>query len=172
MRTIFNYPFLIELDENGNLLINSGVSNRYLLNHQLDSLKRIIDNTVEFYDTSNFTDAEINRTNLKKYIEGMEIVETCVTEKYYKTKVDKETSIYLAQNTRNYTLKIGRSKNPKNRIANLNTASADKVIMLYSFESVESKEIDLHDKYKLYRLNGEWFQFNQNIIDEFKSLSK
>jgi hypothetical protein len=49
MRTIFNYPFLIKLDENGNLMLNSGLTSRYLFNYELEDLQDIVDRTLKYY---------------------------------------------------------------------------------------------------------------------------
>jgi len=172
MRTIFNYPFLIKLDQNGNLMLNYGLTSRYLFNYELEDLQDIVDRTLKYYKDNSIENKEVIKNNDSLYSDALELVERSLTTNKKKTKEDRQTFIYLAKNTKTNTLKIGKSKDVYNRISNLNTASADKIIFLYSFRSFESKELYLHKKYKDFRLNGEWFSFNQSIIDEFKSLSK
>jgi hypothetical protein len=172
MRTIFNYPFLIEVDKNGNLMLNSGLTSRYLFKHELEELKGIVDKTSKYYKDNSIENKVINETNDILHSDAIELMESSLITNKKKTKKDRETFIYLAKNTKTNTLKIGKSKDVNNRLSVLNTASADKIIFLYSFRSFESKELSLHEKYKKCRLNGEWFSFNQSIIDEFKLLSK
>jgi len=172
MRTIFNYPFLIELDKNGNLMLNSGLIRRYLFNHELKDLKDIVDKTLEYYKDNLIENKHVIKNNDTLHSDAIELMESSLITDKKKRKKDRETFIYLAKNTKTNTLKIGKSKDVNKRISVLNTASADKIIYLYAFLSFESKELSLHEKYKEFRLNSEWFSFNQSIIDEFKLLSQ
>ena len=76
--------------------------------------------------------------------------------------------VYLAKNTVTNDLKIGYSVNPKNRISNLNTSSPNLIKLLSFKRGTMIDERKLHLKYKSMRKNGEWFSYNQNIINEFK----
>lgn len=71
--------------------------------------------------------------------------------------------------------KIGVSGNFKKRLASLNTASPRKlkIVATRFFEERQlalTKESSLHEKYSMFRVNGEWFNITENevirIIDE------
>ena len=67
--------------------------------------------------------------------------------------------IYLLTNGTYY--KIGKSKNPENRIKQLNSGSSEKIELIYKFRSPEyyhTIEIALHNFFSNKRVNSEWFE--------------
>lgn len=66
--------------------------------------------------------------------------------------------VYFIQALEGGPIKIGytSSKSAKNRLANLQTAHAQKLVVLATTERHE--EADLHERFKSLRLAGEWFK--------------
>lgn len=73
--------------------------------------------------------------------------------------------VYLIK-SKDGTYKIGKSKNPKKRLSQLQTANSNELELIEVFKSTNFNKIEkiLHDRFKFCKLNGEWF--NLNIIDE------
>ncbi len=66
------------------------------------------------------------------------------------------TNIYFL--TDGYNVKIGKSKNPKKRKSQLQTANTNKLKILYILENVEDyMEKEIHHTCKYYKIQGEWF---------------
>lgn len=58
-------------------------------------------------------------------------------------------------------IKIGISKNPENRVRNLNIGNADKLELVYTKKSNGggySSEVEAHKRAKQHRIHGEWFE--------------
>ena len=69
-------------------------------------------------------------------------------------------SIYLILNEETGHIKIGIGKNPEKRVKQLQTGSSAKLTILYQREVEYASKIErnLHEDYKFYRLEGEWFE--------------
>ena len=67
--------------------------------------------------------------------------------------------IYAIQNTRNGYIKIGyTSVNPKIRLCQLQTGSADELKLIATWPGDKDVEGFIHWKLRRYRRQGEWFQ--------------
>lgn len=66
--------------------------------------------------------------------------------------------LYLIQATATGAIKIGRSKDPVERLTTLQTGSPCKLILLARFEGKGFLEKSLHRDLAEYRLSGEWFK--------------
>ena len=64
-------------------------------------------------------------------------------------------------------IKIGRSTNVNQRIKQMQTGNAHKLILLSQFKTQNDKEMEqrIHDKYAKFRYRGEWFSIDG--IDKF-----
>lgn len=73
--------------------------------------------------------------------------------------------VYLLK-TESGTYKIGVSKNPSNRVKQLNTGNSEKINLIYVYETdiAYVLEKSLKNHFSAHRLNGEWF--NLSIDDE------
>ena len=70
--------------------------------------------------------------------------------------------IYLIST--NTHIKLGFSKNPKRRLKQLQTANAEKLMLLKVFPGDKKVEKELHDLLDEYRMEGEWFLYDDDIF--------
>ncbi len=68
-------------------------------------------------------------------------------------------------------LKIGRAKNPKQRLYSLQGASPVKLKILYTYDLPGKYEKLLHWKFSEFRAHGEWFRKDDRILSVLASLS-
>ena len=70
--------------------------------------------------------------------------------------------LYIIQSDKTGDIKIGRSKNPKQRLKQLQTGSPHKLKLLLIVENRGDLEKNLHQRLRQYRnrRNGEWFDFD------------
>lgn len=74
--------------------------------------------------------------------------------------VEPDRYVYVAKESISGRFKIGISKNPEQRIKNLNTGNPEKLILIHSYLATEQKnqsEAIAHALYSSNRLYGEWF---------------
>lgn len=69
--------------------------------------------------------------------------------------------IYLIKSNESDRYKIGISKNPKNRVKQLQTGNSEKLTLISSYESEYYKQIEvsLHNRFSHLKKEGEWFEF-------------
>lgn len=82
--------------------------------------------------------------------------------------------VYLIQNLETSKYKIGVSKNPQKRIKQLQTGSGEelKLISVYETENARKIESALHNKFLMYKTNGEWFEFGISEEVDFTKTCK
>lgn len=79
-------------------------------------------------------------------------------------KSSRPTSfVYFA--TAGNKVKIGVSKNPRQRLGELKTGSSSKVRIYYVTPGDRQRERELHALFAEHRVNGEWFLFHRSIRD-------
>jgi hypothetical protein len=66
--------------------------------------------------------------------------------------------IYFVKDTVTQAVKIGYSKNPKKRLAGLQTATPNALVLLGTIHGSLDSETAFHDKFAGYKLQGEWFR--------------
>jgi hypothetical protein len=71
-------------------------------------------------------------------------------------------SLYIIQSDKSGAIKIGRSKNPQQRLKQLQTGSPFRLKILLILEGKGSIEKQLHRRLNEYKQDckGEWFDFN------------
>lgn len=77
--------------------------------------------------------------------------------------------VYLIRNEEGY-YKIGRTKRPiKNRLKELQTGSATQLEIVEVCKCKHAATIEniLHRRYRSYRVCGEWFDLNEDVIHNF-----
>lgn len=75
--------------------------------------------------------------------------------------------VYFIENIEERTVKIGVSKNPRERISALRTANSSPLAFLKIIPTneMERDETELHRRFDRYRLQGEWFQLCSEILE-------
>lgn len=68
--------------------------------------------------------------------------------------------IYVIGEHRQGVVKIGRSADPLDRLANLQTSSPTRLVLLACFDGDQLEERALHALFADRRLSGEWFDFS------------
>ena len=81
-----------------------------------------------------------------------------------------EKDLYLMADTDCTVMKIGVSNDAINRLKNINTSNAMQINIIIVSKRRGYKESEAHYKFKDLRLSGEWFKYDQRIIDWFKNL--
>lgn len=79
---------------------------------------------------------------------------------------------YLMTCTKTGVFKIGKSKNPVNRLKQIKTSNP--FIELYGITEIPEKKF--HKKYKEYNIGGEWFEINdvklkKDLFENFKPIN-
>lgn len=72
--------------------------------------------------------------------------------------------IYFIQEPITKSIKIGTTKNVKNRFKQLQTSSPLQLKLLKTTKGNIDEEKKLHDQFAIYRLSGEWFQENDELM--------
>lgn len=77
--------------------------------------------------------------------------------------------IYLIKAEESSRYKIGISKNPQNRLRQLQTGNSEKLDIIHIFESAIAKKVEsaLHNTYGSLRKSGEWFELSLKEEVEF-----
>jgi len=91
-------------------------------------------------------------------------------EERNKPKQTTNDSLYLIHDTIWNSLKIGRSKNPKARLKQLQIATCNKLELLHVVKHNGHLESALHEKFNDLKINSEWFEHNPNITAYFEEL--
>ena len=76
--------------------------------------------------------------------------------------------IYVIKCTKTKSCKIGFSSNPESRLAQLQTGNPFSLELVAEMEGCINDEKLLHEKFKEFRLNGEWFEYIDEIKEYFK----
>lgn len=72
--------------------------------------------------------------------------------------------IYFIQDTISKNIKIGVSRNPNKRLATLQISHDSKLIILKVIKGSTREEKLLHKMYNKYRIRGEWFFENEDLL--------
>lgn len=94
-----------------------------------------------------------------------------VAENYKPKKKNTKIYVYLMRSNLTGYLKIGISGNPKKRKRTLETAQGGKIDIINMFLGDQEIESLLHKRFSKYREEGEWFQYNENIIESFNDVA-
>lgn len=113
--------------------------------------------------------AEAIRRELENYTEDEQ--ELANIEKNAKKPPKKcKGYIYFIQGLCGGAIKIGYSKNPEKRLAELQTGYPDTLTILLMIPGTEATERTLHRQFEASRLKGEWFRPDKYVIDKIKEL--
>lgn len=149
-----------------NELVLSGDSRHlggWFYKSELLRIMECLNNTLRLYEQEGVTD---------KYIDNLdnEVLrkEKSLWEKK-KTKKKKNDHLYLIVDISNNKLKIGRSINPQKRLKQLQTSNSGLLKLMFIVNDKGYLEEELHDRFKMLRLCGEWFMNDGTIIEYFSN---
>ena len=72
--------------------------------------------------------------------------------------------IYFIKNVVNGQIKIGFAGSPNKRLADLQTGSTDKLVLIRAIDGDKTTEAILHERFAVHRLQGEWFTPADEIL--------
>jgi len=130
----------------------------YTLSELIDIQNGII-STIEKYKKNNLNDEIINYLN-------NENSKTPITE----TKKNKQ-GLYLISQGKEF-FKIGVTMDIKRRVKEIKANNPSKIKVLFFIENIYLLEKILHLKFDNYRINNEWFNYDESIFEVFKIIQK
>lgn len=137
----------------------------YFTKTELEEIKDAIIKTLGYYELENITDEFVKEQDdaqrnqeLKEWEENRSI-----------SKKERVDDLYLILDEDANHLKIGRSKNVKERLNQLQIANSHKLKLLNSIPKKGYIEKELHDTFKDKKVKGEWFVNDGEIIDYFNA---
>jgi hypothetical protein len=93
-----------------------------------------------------------------------------------KSKTPKDSQyVYVIGNLENSICKIGYSKSPVSRLKTIQTGCPYKLHFIVIVKGNISIESQLHEKYRKYKSNGEWFHYKGDLklgIEKIKNTEK
>lgn len=131
-----------------------------------DELLHIIkcaENTLRMYDEQNITDDYIKELDTKALEEEMN--EWIKPKKTSNKNVGDD--LYLILDASSKKLKIGRSKDVNKRLRQLQTSNSGSLSILFSIKGKGHCEEYVHKKFSHLNTNGEWYEYDNSIIDYF-----
>lgn len=89
------------------------------------------------------------------------------------SKVKNPVVVYFLQRGKNGPIKIGFSRNPKQRITAIQAYCAEKLrVLLILPADAEKREKAIHEQFQRFRLKGEWFEPSQDLCDWIREQRK
>lgn len=138
----------------------------YFTREELEKIKTSIDKTLGYYELENITDDFIKEQDenqrsqeLKEWLENKNV----------KPKTENIDDLYLILDEDANHLKIGRSRNVKSRLSQLQIANSHKLKLLYSIPKKGYLEKEIHDVFNDLKVKGEWFVNDGRIIEYFEA---
>lgn len=122
----------------------------------------------------NITENELDKLLLESYLHNKELNSVYFRDTYKdhvisSNLINSIEDLYLI-NMDNLFLKIGKSKNVKRRLLNLNSSSPKELGLLYVIKNKGNLETSILNKFSHLKTKGEWFIYSEEIIVEFEKL--
>lgn len=95
---------------------------------------------------------------------------SCIGEKVKEDSKTSQSFVYVVQNAHSKVVKIGYTKDLKTRLRQLQTACSHELTVIKTVEGGKDEESHIHLDLKKYRLNGEWFKWNEFVKSYVDSL--
>lgn len=137
---------------------------------ELVEMRDCISNTLKQYKKNGITDEYI--ANKDKELVEIEFSKYRSNRKDKLTRNNYKGDLYLIYDENLNRLKIGRSVNVKSRFNQLQIATSNKLSLLYVLEGMGNREDYVHSVFSEFHVRGEWFEYNESIIDFFKKGGK
>lgn len=157
------YP--IGFDENEQVIINPMGYTSLFYMEDLLHIKSLIETSIQTYEKLNISNERVDAINSKIiYTED----EKCSSMQY--NSIEKKPYLYLFFDEAGNRLKIGRSHNPSKRILQIQWAGCMKLKSLFEIKDMGKEEPRVMSLFSCYRISGEWFSYQQEIVDYFETL--
>lgn len=158
------HPLIIGIDENGYLYCSDKFHMSGLFyKSELEQIRDAVLATLELYDYQEITDDLVDEKD--KIAMDLELSRFSNSRKTKKEETIDD--LYLIHDLDSNLLKIGRSKNAKKRLKQLQTANGNKLELVCVIKGSGSNETLLQEHFKDLRKEGEWFIFDESILDQF-----
>lgn len=92
-------------------------------------------------------------------------------EKKIEARKAVECFIYFVADEKDKHIKIGRTRDVKSRVGQLKTSNPYKLHIVKVIRGTDVQELDIHKMFQVYRVNGEWFEFNEEIRNYIDTLN-
>lgn len=164
----FIWPFSFTITNDGYVRCGTHdhCSGMYFLD-ELKSMKSAIEKTLKLYEKESITDSYVKLADEKAMKEEFSCHSGATTKR--KT-IKAEDDLYLIKDMVSGLLKIGRSKDAKKRLKQLQSANGHKLELLCVIKKKGNIEDKLHEKFSELNTNGEWYKYSEDIINEYTSL--
>lgn len=166
-----DYPnqFFLDFDEENQFIVNiNGYKPLYHLS-DLIRLRDMVETSIETYISKEISDEIVDSNNEEHIEEHLKSWKNIESNKVFE-KVTKSDYLYLFFDRVNNKLKIGRSENPKKRIKSIQYEYNITLESLFSLTNYGQMESFVLNKFSKYNLHGEWFSYQQEIVDYFETL--
>lgn len=134
---------------------------------ELYRMKDAIEKTLMLYEQESITDSFIKDEDEKAMEEELSRFSGNGRRDKKSPKVD---DLYLIIDKTSMLLKIGRSKDVKKRLHQLQTANGNILELLFVLKNRGNIEDEVQEKFASLHANGEWYKYSEEIINEFISL--
>lgn len=137
---------------------------KYYTLSELLEIKSSFELTIKKYIKNNLNDEIIKHLNneSEKNIENLYAGAT---------RKKPKQGLYLISDSNEF-LKIGVTNDIKRRIKELNSANPRDIKVLFFIKEVYLLEKILHSEFDKYRINNEWFYYNDSILEIFKKINE
>lgn len=141
-----------------------GSFGEYLTPKKIQDIQTILNNALVTYKRLGISETDIENQNDAVF---SDMGGCCGKQKNKKTP---KCNLYLIRNKNNNCLKIGISKNANQRLKHLSTSTADDLELLFEIKNASHLEKKLHSKFSRFHKKLEWFEYDDEIVNEFKIL--
>ena len=115
---------------------------------------------IHAYDLVTVTDDETKQ--IEDYLIPIESLDICVIPPY-PLKKPKAFNTYFIVNESKTLVKIGKATDVERRLKEISTISPESLTIILVIN--KDIEFQLHGEFEMYRKNGEWFEFSEEIKD-------
>lgn len=78
--------------------------------------------------------------------------------------------VYFIRGEVSGNIKIGFAVDPENRLRTLQTGSSEKLSLIKFIEGTHENETEIQNRFKKYRLQGEWFEPAEELVKFIENL--
>lgn len=106
---------------------------------------------------------------VKKFVAG---VKSQHTKGFRPRKSPEYTKghVYFIRGEDTGKIKIGFAVDPEIRLRDLQTGSSEKLSLIKFIEGTQEKETEIQNRFKKYRIHGEWFEPAEELVEFIENL--